>query len=516
MTEELPEAPEPARKKPGRPRKTAVVQETLALGATPVVAPAAAQAEAQESPAKVVRKRKPKAEPEAAPVVVPVPVAVEVPLADAAPAKRRAGRPRKVDTETASVAEVSAPKSATPRVKAPKAIPTPEMVPAAPVASSPVPMPERISPTPAAVPSEPENVSAEASRPREAGPRGKDREQGRGRTDARGRGRGRGRGRQGNRPGPVQAPRVLVVEDGAESRPDLVDDDSGFDAEVAAAAAENNGRSRRRKGRERGGKEQDNGVNWCTRRWLEQLEKYAHGQDVRQRWARGKVYARRGQVVELEVGPNGVLAKVQGSRPKPYQVRMELNKLRREAWGRVLIAVSGKAHYTARLLAGEMPQEIESIFASSGARLFPAGDHDFRCKCSCPDPLVPCKHVSAVYHAMGAALEADPFLLFSMRGKSKNQFLQDLRDMRFRAQKGGKQAEYSQEEVAQMVSFWRMGRLTDAVLGHHSWEGSDPARLLHNLGDPPPSVVRAGMAMPVFESTYRQVSEAVMRLPRDL
>jgi uncharacterized Zn finger protein len=117
---------------------------------------------------------------------------------------------------------------------------------------------------------------------------------------------------------------------------------------------------------------------------------------------------------------------------------------------------------------------------------------------------------------MGAALEQDPFLLFSLRGKSKSQFLQDLRDMRFRAQKGGKQAEYTHDEVAQLSTFWRMGRLNDAVFVQSAWEGSDPARLLHTLGDPPSSVVRAGMAMPVFESTYRQVSEAVLRLPKDL
>jgi len=508
MSEEMAQEP---KKKPGRPRKEKPAQESLAL---PL--PVAEQASVVTEPVKAPRaRRKPAAkEAEAAPVLV----AASVADAPAEPARRKVGRPRKVveaqaDVPAPSVAPEAAPvpaqKSKAPgRAKA-RPSPPPEAVPA------PIDAPQE---APAQAPLQPSGAAGSEGVPVQG--RGPSRRGGRGQRGRGGQGRGgrapgpggRDQGRQGNpqqRRNGGAAPAALEQNRDPESN---VDDDSGFDAEVESSS--DAGRSRRRKGRERGGREGDSNVNWCTRRWLEQLEKYSHGHDARQRWARGKVYSRRGQVVELEVGPNGILAKVQGSRPKPYQVRMELNKLRREAWGRVLIAVSGKAHYTARLLAGEMPQEIESIFASSGARLFPAGEHDFRCKCSCPDPMTPCKHVSAVYHAMGMALEADPFLLFSLRGKSKNQFLQDLRDMRFRAHKGGKQAEYTQEEVAQMTSFWRMGRLTEAVSSHSNYEGGDPARLLHTLGDPPSTVVRAGMALPVFESTYRQVSEAVHRLPR--
>jgi len=500
MSEEKAQEP---KKKPGRPRKEKPAQESLALP-SPVVEAAVVATESTKAPR---ARRKPVAKEVE---VASVPVAAIVAEAPAEPARRKVGRPRKV---------VEAP------VEAPAAVVVPEV--------SPLPSPKvksagraKVRPAPVeavAQPQEaPQEMPAQASAPvsTEAGSEGTA-TQGRGQRGRGGQGRGgRASGAGGRDQGPQgrapqrrnQGPAPVSVESGIRDPESSVDDDSGFDAEVESSS--DAGRSRRRKGRERGGREGDSNVNWCTRRWLEQLEKYSHGHDARQRWARGKVYSRRGQVVELEVGPNGILAKVQGSRPKPYQVRMELNKLRREAWGRVLIAVSGKAHYTARLLAGEMPQEIESIFASSGARLFPAGEHDFRCKCSCPDPMTPCKHVSAVYHAMGMALEADPFLLFSLRGKSKNQFLQDLRDMRFRAHKGGKQAEYTQEEVAQMTSFWRMGRLTEAVSSHSNYEGSDPARLLHTLGDPPSTVVRAGMALPVFESTYRQVSEAVHRLPR--
>ncbi len=254
--------------------------------------------------------------------------------------------------------------------------------------------------------------------------------------------------------------------------------------------------------------------NWCARRWVEQLLRFNRNREVLKRWKNGRLYVQRGQVLEIEIGANALLAKVQGSRPKPYQVRMELNKLRREAWGRVLISVAGKAQYTARLLEGEMPPEIERVFAAAGAHLFPANENDFHVKCSCPDKLSPCKHLTAVFCAMAEALERDPFLLFALRGKTRSQFLQDLRDMRFRAQRGSKQPEYSESEKKQIASFWRMGKLNDIITESTGHELSDPAHLIHSLGDPPASIVRAGMAVPVFETTYRQVADAVHRLPK--
>jgi len=554
----------PPKKKAGRPKKTDAVQETLHLELTS--APSAPEAAPSEKLAAKPRARKKPVTPEA--VIAPEPVAPPEPEV----VKKRPGRPKKV-VEPAP-ADAPSPKptkartakaAATPAILEAPAIPDSQAAEASPKSSSAdqeaptkafgrrprttaprpsgseessffltdmahmapeVPAPRTAreatpAPQPETTPTDQAPRLNQENRGQRPAREGSERESRR----SRGRGRDRKRTDTPSRSQP-QAPALSAAKANSETADEnpfetAMDDDSSVAGEEASQPPEAGGRGRRGRGKGRNDRQpknepQDYGANWCSRRWLEQLERHAHSNDARQRWIRGKVYARRGQVVEIEVGPNGVLAKVQGSRPKPYQVRMELNKLRREAWGRVLIAVASKAQYTARLLAGEMPPEIEQVFASAGAKLFPAGDTDLRCKCSCPDPMTPCKHVAAVYHAMGASLEQDPFLLFSMRGKSKLQFLQDLRDMRFRAQKGAKQTEYSYEELAQMASFWRMGRLNEAVFAHVSFEPGDPARLLHTLGDPPSSVVRAGMAMPVLESTYRQVSESIQRLPKDI
>ncbi len=252
---------------------------------------------------------------------------------------------------------------------------------------------------------------------------------------------------------------------------------------------------------------------WWAEQWMRSFEVLYSGGASRARLQKGRSYARRGQVTELEVGPNGVLARVQGSRPKPYQVRLELNRLRRETWGRILHQLAGKAAFLAQLLEGTLPPEIEDVFFAAGARLFPHGDNDVRSRCTCPDPVVPCKHVASVHYVLADALQRDPFLLFALRGKSRDQFLQDLREQRGR--EGGRR-ESSPPPAEDLAQFWRMGRLAESVLRPTGWgSGGDPARLIQSLGEPQLDGIREGLFLPLLESTYRQVSEGMRRLPKD-
>lgn len=251
---------------------------------------------------------------------------------------------------------------------------------------------------------------------------------------------------------------------------------------------------------------------WWAEQWVRSFEMLFPSNASRSRLAKGRTYARRGQVLELEVGPNGVLARVQGSRPRPYQVRLELNRLRRETWGRILHQLVGKAGFLAQLLEGHLPPEIEDVFFSAGARLFPHGDVDVRARCNCPDPVVPCKHVAALNYALADALQRDPFLLFAMRGKSRDQFLQDLREMRGRDRANAPPPPVDED----LAEFWRMGRLSESVLRPTGWSlGSDPARLLQSLGEPQLEGIREGLFLPMLEATYRQVAESMRRLPKD-
>ena len=101
------------------------------------------------------------------------------------------------------------------------------------------------------------------------------------------------------------------------------------------------------------------GESWWSHRFIELLESFGVGS----RLTRGRHYARTGQVVELDVEAGVVIAKVQGSRFTPYKVRIRAKVLSDAQWRRVEKAMASQALLLARLLAGEMPRDIDDVFA---------------------------------------------------------------------------------------------------------------------------------------------------------
>ncbi|SBT45387.1 SWIM zinc finger family protein [Micromonospora auratinigra] len=168
------------------------------------------------------------------------------------------------------------------------------------------------------------------------------------------------------------------------------------------------------------------GQSWWSRRFLEVLESFALGT----RLTRGRAYARRGQVLRLDIAPGQVTAEVQGSRPRPYPVRIGLAAYPDEVWDRIEGELAGQALFSARLLAGDLPPELEARFAAAGAPLFPAAVGELDQHCGCPDFAVPCKHLAATFYLLAEAFDADPFQLLHWRGRSRTELLDRLRTRR--------------------------------------------------------------------------------------
>jgi uncharacterized Zn finger protein len=162
------------------------------------------------------------------------------------------------------------------------------------------------------------------------------------------------------------------------------------------------------------------GEQWWSRRFVEVLERICDGG----RLSRGRSYARRGQVMEFEVTPGRVRARVQGSRPKPYQVSITIGAYGDADWARIEQALASQALFRAALLAGEMPHEIVDVFVSLDRPLFPS---ELDMRCSCPDWSVPCKHASALLYVLAEAFDDDPFLVLAWRGRSRDELLTALR-----------------------------------------------------------------------------------------
>ena len=160
------------------------------------------------------------------------------------------------------------------------------------------------------------------------------------------------------------------------------------------------------------------GKSWWAKRWMEVLNTF----NIESRLGRGRSYARKGQVLSVEIEKGLVKSRVQGSRERPYSVTVEVATIAGADWNEIAEELN-RPDIAAALLAGQMPENMESVFSGIGMSLFPNKSADLMTKCSCPDISNPCKHIAAVYLLVGEEFDRDPFLIFNMRGLSREEMV---------------------------------------------------------------------------------------------
>ncbi len=169
------------------------------------------------------------------------------------------------------------------------------------------------------------------------------------------------------------------------------------------------------------------GRTWWGRAWVEALEQRARLDP--NRLPRGRDYARSGAVGELILAPGEARARVQGRKSEPYEVRIRVRQFTDEEWDRVLTAISARLGHAAALLDGELPPQIAEDAADAGLDLLPGGG-EIGPRCSCPDDADPCKHSAAACYLVTDVLDADPFVLLLLRGRTRDQVLAGVRARR--------------------------------------------------------------------------------------
>jgi uncharacterized Zn finger protein len=169
------------------------------------------------------------------------------------------------------------------------------------------------------------------------------------------------------------------------------------------------------------------GRTWWGAAWVEALEQRARLDP--NRLPRGRDYARSGAVGALALAPGEARAQVQGRKTDPYEVRIRVRRFTDEEWDRVLTAISARLGHAAALLDGELPPEIAEDAAGAGLDLLPGGG-EIGPRCSCPDDADPCKHSAAACYLVADALDADPFVLLLLRGRTRDQVLAGVRTRR--------------------------------------------------------------------------------------
>jgi uncharacterized Zn finger protein len=248
--------------------------------------------------------------------------------------------------------------------------------------------------------------------------------------------------------------------------------------------------------------------SWWAGRWLRALSGWLLPEQLTQ----GRTAAMAGQVMDLEIRVGLVQARVQDADGNMHRVRIEVRTLTDQEWDRVMAAMAGQAKYAAQLLNGEMPNDIEDLFRSVGVSLFPTSRYDLTTQCTCPDPARHCRHTAAVYYRVGEALDQDPFLLFVMRGRTREQIMAELRSSRAQRVAGTTPASMTTptdslfEEKSlegSLDSFWDMGTEVETV--HVRVERPEiEMELLKVLGDP--NFAESQTLMQKLRRIYRRVS----------
>ena len=259
------------------------------------------------------------------------------------------------------------------------------------------------------------------------------------------------------------------------------------------------------------------GEQWWSRRFISVLESYG----MSGRLARGRSYARAGQVLDFELSQGKVTARVQGSRVRPYQVRIGVLPLTTAQWRRVQDRLASQALFRAKLLAGEMPREIEDVFAECGTPLFPRSPADLDMHCSCPDWEVPCKHLAAVCYVLAEEFDRDPFGMLAWRGKARDELLAALRQIQADAPGPGRDAQGRKGSAAGVArpgldvpappledcldGFWSPGLSPVRLRALASAPDAAAPDLLLRMFPPPPIQVRGKDLAEVLAPAYQRL-----------
>ncbi|MBD1932868.1 MULTISPECIES: SWIM zinc finger family protein [Cyanophyceae] len=169
---------------------------------------------------------------------------------------------------------------------------------------------------------------------------------------------------------------------------------------------------------------------WWGKRFILALESFSDSA----RLGRGRSYASNGKVLKYKIDQNEITATVRGSvnpyfgvykEPK-YSINIEIKPIDKANWSKAIKYISSKASFVSKLLMNEVPDNIEEAFADLGLHLLPHSQKDFKTSCSCPDYANPCKHIAGVYYVVASQLDHNPFLLFELRGLSKEALQAEL------------------------------------------------------------------------------------------
>lgn len=264
---------------------------------------------------------------------------------------------------------------------------------------------------------------------------------------------------------------------------------------------------------------------WWGQRFIAALEQFTDPG----RLGRGRSYAHNGKILAYMLAGGTVRATVRGSTNPYYGVYTEprykttitLKPIAAADWAKVIARIGSRADLVTRLLLSEMPETIEEAFSDLNLHLLPHNKREFATTCSCPDYENPCKHIAGVYYRLAADLDRNPFVMFELRGLSRD----DLHAQLTQSPLGKVLASaLTADDVAvQPVESYRTHPATELATAEAAykefWTGARrlpappappahapvPALLVKKQGDYPPFWPKDASFIAVMEELYERV-----------
>jgi uncharacterized Zn finger protein len=167
------------------------------------------------------------------------------------------------------------------------------------------------------------------------------------------------------------------------------------------------------------------GTTWWGKSWIKNMLQYGRFY----RLQRAITYTKENRVSNVIIQKGEVFALCQGTAPTPYRVRIEFTPIVPAQWDKVIAEMGESIFVESKLLSGEMPKHINKLFLRNGVPLFPVPKQNLDATCNCPDEAIPCKHISAVVLTLASIFDYDPFMLFKLRGMTREELLMALRNL---------------------------------------------------------------------------------------
>jgi uncharacterized Zn finger protein/superfamily II DNA or RNA helicase len=154
--------------------------------------------------------------------------------------------------------------------------------------------------------------------------------------------------------------------------------------------------------------------------WLDALRQLDHNN----RLPRGRSYATQGRVKDVKIRDGLLEARVKGQRSSAYRINLSLEPFTADQVETINRLIGENPAFAAELTMGKLPPDLPFLFTHHGIQLFPGSWHEIEASCSCPDWANPCKHLAAVFYVLAQEIDIDPFILFSLRGLSKEELME--------------------------------------------------------------------------------------------